>query len=416
MKKIIQLVFFLSLSFKIHAQPQPQQVSFSIQAHPDDWQLFMSAKLVADLVSGGKVVFITVTAGDGGNGTGQYGSTIPYYVAREKGANYSSKVASDLTGGTIAADPVAQTVTINGHSITKYVYRNNIVNYFLRLPDGDYTGAGYAYTHNISLRRLQIGLIPSATSIAAPFTTYTGWADLTNTIRTIITTERGNDNQVWINTPSLDATYNSEDHSDHLFSSMAAQDAVSDSLWVGIAEFKDYSSGGFPANLSNSDHQNAAAIYAACAWGLTENTYYGNFEPGHKAWLSMDYFFIKRTPVGNAPLINPDKTDLSKTNSIIAEKPGNETILTEIPMIVSITSPVSTNTEIKMYLSQHETGQVSTSIYDLSGKILAEKITNVESKGLVTVTINNPVKTPGVYWVKNILNNKYIETRKITVQ
>src|SRR3982751_4652743 len=138
MKTILQAIFLLALSLSARSQTQ---VSYSVQAHDDDWQLFMSSKIMSDLTAGGRVVFITTTAGDGGNGAGSGPSTIPYYLARERGSIYASKYASDLAGGNISDTPTAARVTISGHSIIRYSYNNNkVINYFLRLPDGNYNG------------------------------------------------------------------------------------------------------------------------------------------------------------------------------------------------------------------------------------------------------------------------------------
>ena len=64
MVKCLQLILFIPLFFSLTSQAQFTSVSYSIQAHQDDWQLFMGSKIMADLnVSGRKVVFITLTAG-----------------------------------------------------------------------------------------------------------------------------------------------------------------------------------------------------------------------------------------------------------------------------------------------------------------------------------------------------------------
>jgi hypothetical protein len=99
-----------------------QPVSFSVQADADDWQLYMSSRLMQDFNSGNKIVFITLTAGDEGNGANTFnGSALPYYVARERGAVYSVKTASDISlsnNGTVDSVPALQTAVIHGHTKT----------------------------------------------------------------------------------------------------------------------------------------------------------------------------------------------------------------------------------------------------------------------------------------------------------
>lgn len=300
MKKLFILIFVFTGYCKIFAQP----VNYYIQADADDWQLFMSSKVIADLQSGGKVIFITLTAGDEGNGTATFnGSATPYYLARENGAVYSSKFAWDILQNTASNGtlPVIQTVNINNHLLKKYVYANT-VNYFFRLPDGNSTGSGFTATANKSLKKLQTGNISSIIAIDGS-TTYTSWNDLTNTIATIINNERGLNAQVWLNTTSLDSTNtntilnNSGDYSDHYYSSKAAQDAVTNLIWVGINEYINNRSSALSANLTNSSFQNATAIFSVCDWALALNKYTSKFTTANKAFLPMDYYSVKRIPV-----------------------------------------------------------------------------------------------------------------------
>lgn len=241
--KIIYLLLLATSEF-VYCQ---QEVSFSIQAHQDDWQLFMASNITNDISSGAKIVFITFTAGDAGIGNGGSG-LIPYYKARENGSVYSSKFAQDIFFSHPQPLPIqsnlAQISYINSsnstisHNIAKYIYKN-CVNYFLRLPDGNSNGSGFSLTGSKSLQKLKQNQISSISSIDG-LTTYNGWNDLTLTIKQIILNESGSDNQVWINAPSISTNsfslnYNPNDHSDHKYSSIAARDAVSNLSWVGIA-------------------------------------------------------------------------------------------------------------------------------------------------------------------------------------
>lgn len=301
MAKKIFLIAFIFVCYKLQAQP----VIYSVQAHQDDWQLFMSSKIITDLTAGSKVVFITLTAGDGGCGN------CSYTPSREIGSVYSSKFAVDLTNTATAPTdvPVATTVSINSHNITKYVYKNS-VNYFLRLPDGSGNGAGFPSTGNQSLQRLKNNNISSITAVDNS-AVYTSWADLTNTIKAIINTEKITGRQGWIYSASLNTTnnsnppnptYNINDHSDHYYSAMAARDAVSAApeAWVGINEFVDYYSSALPANLSSTAYENASIIFAHGALGITLAEYRNEFTVDHQIWLPMDYYGTFRNPSGFA--------------------------------------------------------------------------------------------------------------------
>src|SRR5262249_59027470 len=64
--------------------PPSRKVSFYVVAHEDDWQLFMNPSAFKDITGGAATtVFIHVTAGDDGMGTGTGGRKQPYYLARE---------------------------------------------------------------------------------------------------------------------------------------------------------------------------------------------------------------------------------------------------------------------------------------------------------------------------------------------
>jgi len=303
MKKfLLSIIIFLSLDHL-----QAQTVSFYVQADADDWQLFMSSNAIADLQGGGKTVFITLTAGDEGNNTAAFnGSAVPYYIARENGAVYAAKFGYDMLQTTVntAVIPVIQTVTVNTHSLKKYVYANTVT-YFLRLPDGNTNGNGFSATGNKSLKKLKAGTIPTIAAIDGS-TTYTSWTDLTTTIATLINTERGLNTQVWLHTTSLDSTNatnvlnNAGDHSDHYYSSKAAQDGVNSMTWVGIKEYIGNRSSSLTANLTSGNFQNASGLFSVTDWTLVLNKYATKFTSVNTSLLPMDYFSTKRSPVGNA--------------------------------------------------------------------------------------------------------------------
>ena len=68
-----------------------------------------------------------------------------------------------------------------------------------------------------------------------------------------------------------------------------------------------------------------------------------------------------------------------------------------------------------MIISPYETGTLSTQITDPDGKEVFKLITKVENKNALFITLKQPALERGVYVIKNILNDKYIESRKITV-
>jgi len=325
MKRIL-FVLILICTAAIKAQAQPQ-VSFFVQADEDDWQLFMCKKISGDLFTGGKVILITLTAGDEGYGTGSFnGSPTAYYLAKERGAVFSSKTVSDFSYTAnypfSYAIPVAQNVIINSKNLVKYDYGDpsgagEIVNYFLRLPDGGFNGAGFPATSNQSLMKLKQGIISTITSIDGA-NTYT-WNELTNTIFAIILSERAGDPQFYLNTSSLDNIYNPGDHSDHIYSSTAAQEAVMPQLAIGINEFVfDYSSSK-PDNLSNGDMENSAAAFCSYGWSLILDKYPSPFNSTTRAWFHQEYFAVKRSPVGVVPITLLDFTGSLQNKKVLLQ-------------------------------------------------------------------------------------------------
>jgi hypothetical protein len=426
MTKRLLLIIFIFLTVKLQAQTS---VTFSIQAHADDWQLFMSSKIVADLTAGAKVVFITLTAGDASAGAVAYGpSNVPFYLSRENGSVYSSKYLADIVlGGTPQGTPVATPVIINSHSITKYSYRG-ISNYFLRLPDGNGDGSGFSSTGSVSLQKLyckflntcsgtvcNTGCTTTITSVDGA-TSFTSWTDLTTTLQQIFLAEKVTGKQAWIygahTLNGTNSTYNPGDHSDHRYSSLAAQQAATSLPWIGVAGFLDYASS--PANgavLNLTDHENAAALFGFTNWGLIEAGYATNFASSHLGWVPIDDFSVILAPLGNAPFAGLSG---SNDNSVPAET--NTTSMTTIPMIIAMTSPSSVNKDIVIRISPYETGVLSTDIFDMDGKKIFELKTTIENRNALYITLKQPVKTKGTYVIKNVLNDKYTESRKITVE
>ncbi len=380
----------------VHGSAQ-QPVTFSIQAHQDDWQLFMSNAVINDIGSGKKVVFITLTAGDAGNGTGAYGSTTPYYIAREKGAVQSSKFVADLPGAIPTATPLATTVNINGHNITKYVYKKT-VDYFLRLPDGGGNGAGSQLTGFKSLQRLKTGAITSIGAIDGS-TTYFGWDDLKQTLLQIVLNEKSTGYATWVYAPGL-GTSNAGDHSDHIYSSTAIQEAVANYLWVGINEFIDYASGGQPANLTSLQQSDAAGAFASYVWGLNSAQYVGNFDDGHKSWLPVDFSTVKRNPVGQTPFSN------------LIQQP--ESI--DISVIAGISSSGKNKDVVEIIINPNETGSLQIEVLNSSNSKIYSNSIIVKEKAPIIIPVSKSLLTAGNFVVNVISDNKYSESKNITIK
>jgi LmbE family N-acetylglucosaminyl deacetylase len=408
MSNSIQHKFFIFLFLIPHQYLFCQtNVTFSIQAHADDWQLFMSSNIIDDASDhNNKVVFITFTAGDAGHGADKFsGSDIPYYLAREIGSVYSSKFIADV--GDLHPDniPQADKMTFSykkedsslvQHTIARYYYKNSI-NYFLRLPDGNRHGTGFKKTNDVSLQKMREGSLEKMKAIDGS-TTYENWDDLVKTIRQIILFERGDDEQVWVNCASVDTRYNPNNHSDHRHASLAVREAVGSMNWIGIASWMSYASRKKRANLNDRQHENAAAVFAIYNWGLLEHRYYSNFNQGHQWWLSRDYFKIT-PPTG----FFSDKKVISDSSATIA-----------VPMIVTYSNPVRLGDKIDLSTEMVEKGQVEVELINLNGQILKSKKLTVR-EGTNNFSIPTDKLIAGMYVIRLNLNNKYIQSKKVVL-
>jgi hypothetical protein len=268
-----------------------QNVAFYFAAHEDDWQLFMSPNADRDVQSPStKVVFIYVTAGDAGVGSGNAGRSTPFYLAREKAAEVS--VAFIANGSTDPAQANESVTIIQGHKVRRWSYRNT-VSYFLRLPDGNMYGNGYLSTGSESLKRLHEGATASVSAVDGS-ATYQGWADLTKSLRNLIDQEREGSATVWIHIPDPDTERNAGDHSDHIQSSQAVLDAIDDLSCINKVLYLDYAAAGMPENADTPSREIKAGTFAAVTVGLNTLGHPSNWDLQHRALLSRHYFRVVR--------------------------------------------------------------------------------------------------------------------------
>lgn len=260
------------------------KVSFYFAAHEDDWQLFMNPNAFEDVLGGAaKTVFVHVTAGDDGLGPATGGRKYPYYLARENGAINAIRFMADADRMPIA-DSTGQMI-FNGHPIHRVGYRNAI-GYFLRLPDGDASGTGFAGTGFQSLKRLADGNIATLTAVDGS-TAYHGWSDLVATLREIIKYERAQAPLVQLNVAELDPRINPADHSDHLMTAHGALAAVADMACVRRAYYVDYASSKLPENLTAHERDMSSAVFGVTLAGVIAYDQ-------STAWSHYDQSFVGR--------------------------------------------------------------------------------------------------------------------------
>jgi hypothetical protein len=279
--------------FPALARAQYTSTTFFVVAHQDDWQLFMQPNAYNDAQNPNvKVVFIYLTAGDGACGAGciQNDGLTPYYAARENGAKRAARFVGtrpDASGGT----GTTTTLTFSWlKRITRYQY-NNTVSYFLRLPDGNGNGEGFAETGNRSLERLHAGFVswvPDVTGLAL----YANWRDLVTTLERILLFEATGSSNVWINVQDPNTNLNTDDHSDHTHAGLAMIEAVAGHPCVNQAKFLDYATGARPANLTAVELRNEAAVWGATVSGLIDAGASNTYNSAHNAWIGKNYYNV----------------------------------------------------------------------------------------------------------------------------
>lgn len=273
---------------------RPDKVSFYFAAHEDDWQLFMNPSAFQDVAKGAaKTVFVHLTAGDAGLGTGFGGRKHPFYLARENGAEAAIRFMADADA--TPGERVVAPMVFNGHEIYRVSYRNT-VGYFLRVPDGNASGAGYPETGFQSLKRLANAKNNILRAVDGS-TTYHGWTDLVATLRAIITYERGSAALVQINVAETDTRINPKDHADHLMTAKAALEAAKDLSCVRRVYYVEYASSRLPQNLDVQQRDMESSVFAVTLAGVQALDHGTSWHHYDQSFVGRNYFRIQE-PTG----------------------------------------------------------------------------------------------------------------------
>ena len=188
------------------------KICFYIVAHADDWQLFMFPQVYVDILDEKtKTVFIITTAGDAGLDE-------RFSAAREEGSKSSLRFCLAPFRNFRESEEIK---IMTGHCIRRWS-AGDATFYFMRLPDGNLNGNGFASTNFQSLSKLVTGEIDSTTATDNS-ASYKGWTDVHATLETIILYETGNIKERWINYPNPDLIENRNDHPDHIATGKAVE-------------------------------------------------------------------------------------------------------------------------------------------------------------------------------------------------
>ena len=233
----------ISLAQLPHTACPSASTSLNIIAHEDDDLLFLNPDVVKNIKAGNCVRTIYLTAGDAGNND-------LYWQSRER----ASQAAYDyMTGNT--SFWVHRTVKLAEHQyITVINPRANlqVSLIFMRLPDGQPSGAGYSITGYESLKRLKNGDVRQLDSVdgTSAYNASSLVAALTNLMKTYQPT------QILAQTP-YEANQTLPDHSDHItggqFVAQAYQIYHAQVAAAAIKFYTGYSIRVNPENLSQTE-------------------------------------------------------------------------------------------------------------------------------------------------------------------
>jgi LmbE family N-acetylglucosaminyl deacetylase len=222
-----------------------------VAAHQDDWQLFMGDVVARKIRPGNRVVFIYLTAGDDGRDS-------LYWMTRERGALESTRVGVGAQSTGSVAVRCSPTKALE-HAIRGCAIANT-ESYFLRLPDGRRSGAGFARHSGASLRKLRGKRIASISAVDGS-AAYEGWTDLVTTVAALVG-ESSADRTVTIHTNDPNVVVNPHDHFDHRMAGLLVADARKKYKW-NVVYYAGYALATRAANLSNDQSRRKVALFQA---------------------------------------------------------------------------------------------------------------------------------------------------------
>ncbi len=252
-------------------------------AHEDDDLLFINPSILQAIQAGGNLRTIFVTAGDAG-------LAASYWQSRESGVLAAYAEMAGVANSWTQAD-----AGVAGHPIPTFTLAGarNISLAFMRLPDGNPGGTGFASTKNQSLQEIWTGNIPTIQAVDGT-SSYT----LSALLSTLVSLMRSfAPNQIY--TQNFIGAYGDGDHSDHHSVAYLIQSAMQQyGSSAGVTGFMGYPMDAFPANLSSADQaakQNAYFTYAQYD-DLVCNSEAACSPGDYGDWLARQYTLVQAYP------------------------------------------------------------------------------------------------------------------------
>jgi LmbE family N-acetylglucosaminyl deacetylase len=215
----------------------------NVVAHEDDDLLFLSPPLLQFIERGDSITTLYLTAGDDG-------LDAAYWQGRERGvmAAYASMLGDTAVSWTDSSvTPVPGAAPLPSATPS----RGAIELVFVRLPDGNVDGSGFPATHNVSLKMLLAGEIPSMSTVDG--TRSYSAAELRQTIAGVVS-QVAPDLVMLQDFVHANAGPTWSDHADHLAGSVFAFWAVAQAgVHAVVTAWEGYQAGSSQlANISNA--------------------------------------------------------------------------------------------------------------------------------------------------------------------
>ena len=326
-KKIgLGFVFALYLSLSpgsayANSSSCPVGTTMNFVAHEDDDMLFLNPDIQNDIHAGRCVITVYLTAGDAGLST-------TYWQNRENGEKASYSIMSSALNLWTQQDAGITAHPIPVFTLTTAPNRSLI---FLRLPDGNNDGLGFASTNYQTLQKLWQGNIPTITAINNS-SSYTK-QDLINTLLKLMNTYKPD----IIRTQNFVDSYNSAvDHSDHYttaYLTQAASQVYSTShILIG---YYDYEIDSKPQNIFVTDvtaKENTFISYAKYDPNVCQTLSACLADPRYGGWFLREYTIATITPT---PTLSPTPTPTATPTATPTPTPAGGTQLLTGPWTFS---------------------------------------------------------------------------------
>jgi LmbE family N-acetylglucosaminyl deacetylase len=249
----------------------------NLVAHPDDDLLFLSPDLLYAIQGGGNVRTVYLTAGD----AGLHASS--YWQDRESGVRAAYAEMAGVADSWTQSD-----AGVAGHPIPVFTLtgQRNVSLAFMRLPDGDVNGSGFASNCYQSLQGVWTG--STATIEAVDRSSSYTLSTLTSTLAYFIPSFRPE----LVNTLDYRRNYGDGDHSDHHTVGYLTRSAMAHcNSSVALIGYEGYPVIPLPANVSDADQkakQSAFFTYAQhdkLVWDLLAES----ASTPYDSWLVRQY-------------------------------------------------------------------------------------------------------------------------------